>query len=665
MSTIPTLNPVPSEAAKDLKFNSGKIDEFVTSMKNKYIDRFGQEHFTIEGLRWVTQQAISQFGYITLDSFQKGAEITLPNQVLRDEITGEYYRWDGELPKLVLAGSTPDSSGGISVGAWVGVGDAALRSQLNSNNGASMIFSKNGTSLQENIEPNKIICGNGKNEISSQDIQEWVNNIKSTNSGYFVFPAGNYSIKEIIGNSLISIDTGNYGGKVVIDFRYANISYDGENIVEYGLLIKGKLRDFKIINLFIQCNNKINYGVISDENIGLGKFENIIIENPVLDGFNLSAWQVEFHNCYVWMPGRDGFSVNKNLGTSTSWLFSTCWVKEPKRYGYNLSDITYLNFINSAFDGGNRIDKKSKAVIGISGFVYGLNINGMGTENVNCPLIYGEDGTSIRSLTLTNWYIWRYGDKLNPVDYLFDLYSGTSVSINGLNFLDANYNNSGRFRNPTDGKCTVYSSDDTLKKWVNTRNSSFSTSKESYTSARLPFSTNSGKAIYTINSESELLSAISEISYYVIDCDVDIIINVSLVLSNTIYLRYIDGGGVIRIKGTNKDINIRASKGVAIYLKNNSTKIIFENLTLSSPSTGSYGVFSEIEGSLVSFNSCVINSSGGNSGSFLAAMNASIVNVSSDVQLSGVFLHGKYEKTFYNDNTSILNVINNNGFDSI
>ncbi|HGN0110130.1 TPA: hypothetical protein ACKRF3_000509 [Proteus mirabilis] len=156
MSTIPTQNPVPSEAAKDLKFNSGKIDEFVTSMKNKYIDRFGQEHFTIEGLRWVAQQAISQFGYITLDSFQKGAEITLPNQVLRDEVTGEYYRWDGELPKSVPVNSTPDSSGGVGVGSWLSIGDAVLRSDLEkgrfNNEGTSIFFIPGINLLDENID---------------------------------------------------------------------------------------------------------------------------------------------------------------------------------------------------------------------------------------------------------------------------------------------------------------------------------------------------------------------------------------------------------------------------------------------------------------------------------------------------------------------------------
>lgn len=151
MPTTPTQNPVPSEAPRDLKFNSGKIDEFVTSMKNKYIDRFGKEHFTIEGLRWIAQQAISQFGYITLDSFQKGAEITLPNQVLRDETTGEYYRWDGELPKIVHIDSTPDNSGGVGVGKWLGVGDSTLRGEISSERGASIIGSRNGN-VQEQLD---------------------------------------------------------------------------------------------------------------------------------------------------------------------------------------------------------------------------------------------------------------------------------------------------------------------------------------------------------------------------------------------------------------------------------------------------------------------------------------------------------------------------------
>ena len=141
MATIPTQNAVPSEAPRDLKFNSGKIDEFVTSLEHEYKDRFGRCHMTIEGMRWIFEQLMARFkvdinqaiiaaGYIPMDSFQQGAEITKRNEILRDETTGEYYRWDGDLPKSVPAGSTPESAGGVGMGAWVSVGDASLRSDL-------------------------------------------------------------------------------------------------------------------------------------------------------------------------------------------------------------------------------------------------------------------------------------------------------------------------------------------------------------------------------------------------------------------------------------------------------------------------------------------------------------------------------------------------------
>lgn len=142
MTTQPTQNPVPSESPRDLKFNAGKIDEFVTSLALKYQDRFGTEHYTIEGLRQLAQEVIAAFGWIPVDSFQDGAEITLPNQVLRWELPdgdGDYYRWDGALPKEVTPASTPESSGGVGKGAWLSVGDAVLRSQLADSSGATLV----------------------------------------------------------------------------------------------------------------------------------------------------------------------------------------------------------------------------------------------------------------------------------------------------------------------------------------------------------------------------------------------------------------------------------------------------------------------------------------------------------------------------------------------
>lgn len=152
MATQPTNLPVPSESPRDLKFNAGKIDEFVTSLVYTYVDRFGNEHYTIEGLRWLAQQAVAQYGWIPIGTFQDGATLTLPNQILKDTTDGEYYRWDGALPKVVPAGSTPASTGGTGVGAWISVGDSTLRALLASATGAQQIGTNHRGTLQQDLD---------------------------------------------------------------------------------------------------------------------------------------------------------------------------------------------------------------------------------------------------------------------------------------------------------------------------------------------------------------------------------------------------------------------------------------------------------------------------------------------------------------------------------
>lgn len=43
---------------------------------------------------------------------------------------GDYYYWEGALPKVIPAASTPSSTGGVAAGAWRPVGDLMLRTQL-------------------------------------------------------------------------------------------------------------------------------------------------------------------------------------------------------------------------------------------------------------------------------------------------------------------------------------------------------------------------------------------------------------------------------------------------------------------------------------------------------------------------------------------------------
>ncbi|WP_283126422.1 right-handed parallel beta-helix repeat-containing protein [Providencia stuartii] len=140
----PTQKPVPSSDIKDLFFNSGLLDIWATSLERKYIDRFGNCHLTAAGMEWIFNELVTKFkieseqallaaGYAPAGTFQEGAEVVSRNGTVLWKLPdgdGDHYRWDGDLPKQVPAGSTPQSTGGIGKGAWVSVGDASLRGDM-------------------------------------------------------------------------------------------------------------------------------------------------------------------------------------------------------------------------------------------------------------------------------------------------------------------------------------------------------------------------------------------------------------------------------------------------------------------------------------------------------------------------------------------------------
>ncbi|MEP9340509.1 hypothetical protein ABKT96_12300 [Enterobacter kobei] len=142
MATTPTQNSVPSESPIDLKFNAGKIDEFVTSFSQWYVDRFGVQHYTIEGLKQLVLQQIYNLGWNLKGTFQGGGTVTAAGDLLQDTASLIWYRWDdlSTLPKTVPSGSTPASAGGTGPGKWqpVEVSDV-LRKDLAAADGFKLI----------------------------------------------------------------------------------------------------------------------------------------------------------------------------------------------------------------------------------------------------------------------------------------------------------------------------------------------------------------------------------------------------------------------------------------------------------------------------------------------------------------------------------------------
>ena len=140
MTTTPTNLSVPSESPRDLKFNAGKIDEFATSLALQYIDRFGNAHYTIEGLKQLVLQQIYNLGFNTVGTFQAGGTVAGPGDILQDETNDVWYRWDdlSSLPKVVPVGSTPGTTGGIGEGKWLAVDVSdVLRKQISDPDGAT------------------------------------------------------------------------------------------------------------------------------------------------------------------------------------------------------------------------------------------------------------------------------------------------------------------------------------------------------------------------------------------------------------------------------------------------------------------------------------------------------------------------------------------------
>lgn len=69
-------------------------------------------------VRETQRRSYAEAGYPPAGSFENSAMVTKENQVVLFLANGNGYSWGGVLPKNVPAGSTPESTGGISADAW-------------------------------------------------------------------------------------------------------------------------------------------------------------------------------------------------------------------------------------------------------------------------------------------------------------------------------------------------------------------------------------------------------------------------------------------------------------------------------------------------------------------------------------------------------------------
>lgn len=146
-TTVPVSQPLIINQAGYPVYN-GQIAKFVTVQGHSMAvyDSYGAQQFYYPNvLKYDPDQfsvwAKNNFelsGYTKVDpkDFASGAILTSEDQALFFASDGNYYTWHGDLPKFVPAGSTPESAGGVGMGAWVSVGYGSLRRDLKVGDGS-------------------------------------------------------------------------------------------------------------------------------------------------------------------------------------------------------------------------------------------------------------------------------------------------------------------------------------------------------------------------------------------------------------------------------------------------------------------------------------------------------------------------------------------------
>ena len=134
MTTFNTGNPIGSTDARDLSDNAENLDIALGTTASTWVDRLGVTRDSFEG-------RLEKGSFYRVGTFSVGYTLTNMRQTL--EYSGHEYSWAGTFPKVVAAGSTPETAGGIGAGAWVDRTDVTLRSELSQLTGSGQIgFSK-------------------------------------------------------------------------------------------------------------------------------------------------------------------------------------------------------------------------------------------------------------------------------------------------------------------------------------------------------------------------------------------------------------------------------------------------------------------------------------------------------------------------------------------
>ena len=154
---------------------------------------------------------------------------------------GQYYIWKGAYPKVIPAGSTPATTGGISASGWLPLGDITLRSELASSAPGKGYQLVNGAISQQNLVLQSIT--KIPSYVNSNVVQAWRDSVAAYGYVYFSNHSKTqmtYTVPSTAGNATFLLNS-----KVIIDKNvtlrfdsdlyslFKSLQYEGEGTFEF------------------------------------------------------------------------------------------------------------------------------------------------------------------------------------------------------------------------------------------------------------------------------------------------------------------------------------------------------------------------------------------------------------------------------------------------
>lgn len=450
-----TGNPVEPNGSGDVRDgidNLQSFDVFINAQEDTYNQRDGEIVKTVNGMNNEFNGMISGMnsefdaqllgmGYTRIGTFSTGGTLTNPRQTLLWEISaggdGQEYGWSGTFTKVVPPNSTPSSTGGISVGAWISRFDTITRVQSRENTRRSYAnanylmvagsFELGGTLASSNDvllheASGKAYSGNGP-------FPQTVPANTDPLSGGFTDRSGVLSLNRVYGaqNGIWDYSAAvGYTITSTIPVQYCNIS--GKNFgspgVGGGVDLFNATGDFaKILDLDM-AGSGTNRGVFSAGSVRWATMENVTLRNfdKAIDINSL-----QYSICKNLRLYGNNTAINFG-GTTSSWSgalsFYHTHISASNGVGIDITtpDTTAIVFTDTVIEGTNKAIKSKGAVT-----FNGLYVGDQNNTRPEAPSAIDSDGARI---TIKDSTLGISSFQTNNRKTVFDIKNNGRIILN-------------------------------------------------------------------------------------------------------------------------------------------------------------------------------------------------------------------------------------------